>query len=296
MRRRVLFALSLSAALAFVGAGRARGTGRRHPRAGDVGRLRTGGAPIANVSVTATSLNGNVNRNAKTDKDGRYTVTFPEAEGDYFVTFVALGYSPRRIEVKRTADQDILLGDARLSPIGAVLDTVVTTGQRNRNRPVRGATAPDISGTDKSITSGLVPPDQAGDLAAMAATLPGRVVHPRCERRSVGHLGARARPGPEQHVAQWSQQQRIGHSARRERHGQSRDVAVRRVAGTVQRRADQHPDVPGLQLHQSRVERRVQRAAVGVDRPHRTCARPTVHERECRRRGIRAVRAGQGLL
>ena len=173
MRRRVLFALGLSAALALLSANRLeaqvdviRG---RVTSAGADG----GGAPIANVSVTATSLNGNVNRNAKTDKDGRYTVTFPEAEGDYFVTFVALGYSPRRIEVKRTADQDILLGDARLTPIGAVLDTVVTTGQRNRNRPVRGATAPDISGTEKSITSGLVPPDLAGDLAAMAATLPG---------------------------------------------------------------------------------------------------------------------------
>jgi hypothetical protein len=163
----------LSAALAFAG------TGRLEAQVDVIrGRVTSagadgGGAPIANVSVTATSLNGNVNRSAKTDKDGRYTVTFPEAEGDYFVTFVALGYSPRRIEVKRTADQDILLGDARLSPIGAVLDTVVTTGQRNRNRPVRGATAPDISGTDKSITSGLVPPDQAGALAAMAATLPG---------------------------------------------------------------------------------------------------------------------------
>src|SRR5690349_3427960 len=130
-------------------------------------------APIANVSVTATSLNGNVNRSAKTDKDGRYTITFPEAEGDYFVTFVAIGYSPRRIEIKRTADQDILLGDVRLGAVGPVLDTVVTTGARNRNRPVRGATTPDVSGTEKTITSSLVPPDQAGDIAAMAATLPG---------------------------------------------------------------------------------------------------------------------------
>ena len=38
---------------------------------------------------------------------------------------------------------------------------------------MRGATAPDIGGTEKSITSALVPPDHAGDLAAMAATLPG---------------------------------------------------------------------------------------------------------------------------
>ena len=171
MRRRVLFAVGMGAALAFAGAGRLQA--QVDVIRGRVTSAGADGAPIANAPVTATSLNGNVNRNAKTDKDGRYTVTFPEAEGDYFVTFVALGYSPRRIEVKRTADQDILPGDARLSPIGAVLDTVVTTGERNRNRPVRGATAPDIGGTEKSITSALVPPDLAGDLAAMAATLPG---------------------------------------------------------------------------------------------------------------------------
>ena len=40
------------------------------------------GRPIENVSVTATSLTGNVNRTAKTDRNGRYTILFPEAEGD----------------------------------------------------------------------------------------------------------------------------------------------------------------------------------------------------------------------
>src|SRR5262245_10820473 len=63
-------------------------------------------APVENVTVTATSLNGNVNRTAKTDRNGRYMITFPGNEGDYFVTFVAIGYAPRRFEVKRTADQD----------------------------------------------------------------------------------------------------------------------------------------------------------------------------------------------
>jgi len=171
MRRCRSFLVVAGTALALLGAGRLEA--QVDVIRGRVTSAAADGAAIANVSVTATSLNGNVNRNAKTDKDGRYTITFPEAEGDYFVTFVALGFSPRRIEVKRTADQDILLGDARLTPIGAVLDTVVTNAQRNRSRPSRGATTPDISGTEKSITSALVPPDQVGDLAAMAATLPG---------------------------------------------------------------------------------------------------------------------------
>ncbi len=129
-------------------------------------------APVENVQVTATSLSGNVNRSAKTDRNGRYTITFPGAEGDYVVTFTAIGYAPRRFEVKRTADQDILILDARLSPT-ALLDTVVTVGQRNRARPARGDVTPDVSGTERSITNNLLPIDQVGDLAAMAATLPG---------------------------------------------------------------------------------------------------------------------------
>ncbi|HEX3865310.1 MAG TPA: carboxypeptidase-like regulatory domain-containing protein, partial [Gemmatimonadaceae bacterium] len=129
--------------------------------------------PIENVSVTATSATGNVNRTARTDKTGRYTITFPEAEGDYFITFVALGYAPRRFEVKRTADQDILIADARLTASGVALDTMLTVGDRTRSRVVRGAATPDISGTERPVTQALVPVDQAGNLAAMAAALPG---------------------------------------------------------------------------------------------------------------------------
>ena len=57
---------------------------------------------------------GNVNRSARTDKNGRYTITFPGGEGDYFVEVAAIGYAARRFELKRTADQEILVADARL--------------------------------------------------------------------------------------------------------------------------------------------------------------------------------------
>src|SRR5262249_4456276 len=113
--------------------------------------------PLENVAVTPTSLSGHVNRSARTDKDGRYTTTFPGGEGDYFVTFVAIGYAPRRFEVKRVADEDILIADARLSASSATLDTVVTLAARNRARPARRDTTPDVSGTERSVTTGLVP-------------------------------------------------------------------------------------------------------------------------------------------
>ena len=59
--------------------------------------------PIPNVLVTATTLTGNVSRTARTNAQGRYTISFPGGEGDYWVTFSGIGLSPRRYQVKRTA-------------------------------------------------------------------------------------------------------------------------------------------------------------------------------------------------
>ena len=38
--------------------------------------------PIENATVTATSVSGGVNRTARTDRTGRFTITFPGGEGD----------------------------------------------------------------------------------------------------------------------------------------------------------------------------------------------------------------------
>jgi hypothetical protein len=127
--------------------------------------------PLQNVVVTATSISGNVNRTARTDKNGRYTITFPGGDGDYMVTIAALGYAVKRFEVKRVADEDILVADARLQRVNTVLDAVEVKGQRER--PRRNDVAPDISGTEKTIATSEVPANLLGDLAAMAATLPG---------------------------------------------------------------------------------------------------------------------------
>ena len=127
--------------------------------------------PLEDAKVTATSLSGNVNRSSRTDKNGRYTITFPGGEGDYFVEVSAIGYAPRRFEVKRTADQEILVADARLQSAAGQLDTVRVAGRRDR--PERNDATPDISGSERPIDNGAVPADQQGDIASMAASLPG---------------------------------------------------------------------------------------------------------------------------
>jgi hypothetical protein len=127
--------------------------------------------PIERATVTVTSLSGNVSRSTRTDKNGRYTVTFPGDDGDYFVNIAALGFGTRRFEVKRTGDQEILVADAKLSRVAAQLDAVNVRADRQKVN--RNDLANDISGSERGINSSAVSADQLGDLAALAASLPG---------------------------------------------------------------------------------------------------------------------------
>ncbi len=132
---------------------------------------------IAGARVTATSISGNVARRATTDNSGRYTITFPNGDGDYMLLVQAIGFSPKRFEVKRMADEQILIADARLSKAVTELEAVkVVAGERTRT--TRDERTPDISGTERGINNANVSAANAGDLAAMAASLPGVTLVP----------------------------------------------------------------------------------------------------------------------
>ncbi|MGQ0703251.1 MAG: carboxypeptidase regulatory-like domain-containing protein [Gemmatimonadales bacterium] len=135
--------------------------------------------PIADVSVTATGISGGVSRSARTDRNGRYIITFPNGEGDYLVYIAAIGFAPRRFQVKRIADEEVLIANAKLEVSGVVLDPLIATVQRQL--PNRNERPPDVSGTEQPINSSVLPPADLGDLAAMAATLPGVTLVPGSE-------------------------------------------------------------------------------------------------------------------
>jgi len=126
-------------------------------------------APIFGARVTATSISGNVRRVAVTNTDGRYTITFPGGDGDYWIDVSAMGFTPRRFELKRLADEAVLIADARLASF--TLDTVYVSA--NRRRPTRQDSTRDIGGTERGLNPALLGLGQAGDLAALAATAPG---------------------------------------------------------------------------------------------------------------------------
>jgi hypothetical protein len=127
--------------------------------------------PLSGAIVTATSVSGNVSRRARTGRDGRYTIIFQGGDGDYFVLVQSIGYAPRRFQVKRVADEEILVADAKLSYNAQSLDTVQIAGERNRVN--RNAGQDDIGGTERGVAASALSADQQGDLAAMAATIPG---------------------------------------------------------------------------------------------------------------------------
>ena len=139
--------------------------------------------PLAQARVVVTSLSGAVNRETRTDRNGRFTITFPNGEGDYFVTYTALGFAPRRFEIKRAADEDILIADARMSKT-TELDAVRIQAPRNRvNRVEANA---DISGTEKTTNPAAVSAADLGNLAALAASLPGVTLIPGADGDPAG--------------------------------------------------------------------------------------------------------------
>ena len=128
--------------------------------------------PVIGARVTATSYAGAVSKTAATDKNGRFTIIFINGESDYWITIAKLGFAEKRFEVKKVGEEEVIVANAKLASTIATLDAVNVVDQKTRALPNRNATN-DVSGGDRPLTNGLLPPDQAGNLAAMAATIPG---------------------------------------------------------------------------------------------------------------------------
>jgi len=133
------------------------------------------GFPLANVRVTATSIPGNVTREARTNNRGAFQIAFPGGPGDYIMGYALIGYNYRQFEIKRLADEDVLLADARLGVVQ--LDTI-SVNASSAQRISRNSQTPDVSGTERPIDTSVLPPELQGDIAAMAASLPGVVLIP----------------------------------------------------------------------------------------------------------------------
>ncbi|HET9986123.1 MAG TPA: carboxypeptidase-like regulatory domain-containing protein [Longimicrobiales bacterium] len=141
------------------------------------------GQPLAGVRVTATSLPGNVTREAQTNARGTFQIAFPGGPGDYIMGYALFGYAFRQFEIKRLADEDVLVADARLAPVQ--IDSLVVVAPV-RERVSRYARTPDVGGTERPVAADALPPELRGDVAAMAASLPGVLLVPGLDGEADG--------------------------------------------------------------------------------------------------------------
>jgi hypothetical protein len=131
--------------------------------------------PLGGIDVIITRGPDRAFKSTKTDPAGAYFVDWPDGTGDYLVHIAAPGYDTFRRRVTRTGADTIFVVDAVLRPPGVQqLGPVVTTARRPRpdRSPAFGA---DV-GAAEQLSGGLIgklPPDVDGDLAAIAATMPG---------------------------------------------------------------------------------------------------------------------------
>lgn len=143
------------------------------------GRVTTGdGEALQGVRVTATSIPGNVTREVRTDSRGSFQIIFPGGAGDYMMGYALIGYVYRTFQIKRLADEEVLIANANLSVIQLDTVAVVASVQRRVNR---NSDTPDVGGTEQRISQSDVPLELQGDIAAMAASLPGVLLVPGVE-------------------------------------------------------------------------------------------------------------------
>ena len=132
------------------------------------------GRAVAGADVSVTRAPDRLILTARTDSLGHFTVRFDQGTGDYLVGITALGYKQFRRRLTRAGNDTTLLIDAVLIP--QALDVAPVVASAQRQRPAREGGMTTDAAANERISDGVVGalgPDQAGDLAAIAATIPG---------------------------------------------------------------------------------------------------------------------------
>lgn len=153
------------------------------------------GVPIADVIVTATSLETKVSRQARTDAKGRYTILFPDGGGQYQVVARLIGMIPGEKVVVRQTDEDRLEADFILAAQPQQLDELQV--RSGRTGPVRIPELPTPGTVERLVTPELAArlPLDPSDLNILALLAPGVVAVEGSDTTAAGFSVAGQRPG-----------------------------------------------------------------------------------------------------
>jgi hypothetical protein len=136
------------------------------------GCITATGNPVERAVISVTRAPDRHVERAASSASGCYSIRIAPASGDYLVSVSAIGYRPFRTRVTTAADTALTV-DVQLSKLPA-LSAVHVVAQR----PVlsRSTLAQIDPGAGEVIADGVtsaLTPDQQGDLAAIAGTVPG---------------------------------------------------------------------------------------------------------------------------
>ncbi len=138
------------------------------------------GKAVAGADVIVTRAPDRAFESTKTDDAGRYQIEWADGTGDYLVHVSAVGYDTFRKRVTRTGTDSVFVVDVKLSSGKAqVLAPVVT--RASKPKPARNEGIRTDVGASQQLSGGVtgaVSPDQAGDIAALAGTIPGVMLTP----------------------------------------------------------------------------------------------------------------------
>lgn len=132
------------------------------------------GRPVAGASVRVTRAPDRLLFQTTTDSSGNYRLIIPDGTGDYLIHISALGRAPFRKRALRSPGDSAIVVDAVLRS-GAQQLAVVQI-QAKKPKPTRDAPFGPEVGASEKVADGVtaaVPPDLAGDITAIAITIPG---------------------------------------------------------------------------------------------------------------------------
>jgi hypothetical protein len=133
------------------------------------------GKAVVGADVIATRAPDRQYKATRTDSSGQYIIDWPEGTGDYLVHVSSIGFDAFRKRVTTTGDT-VLVVDAKLTSQDAVQTLAAVVSTAARARPTRDPLPLGDPGANEQGTSGIagvVPPALAGNLAAIASTIPG---------------------------------------------------------------------------------------------------------------------------
>lgn len=139
------------------------------------------GAALSGADIIVTMAPARESRATKTDDSGHYKLVFEKGTGDYLVHISAVGYNTFRKRVTRAGTDSLLTVDAKLAKTGVQkLATVQVTAEKPKPERMDAMYETGVGAAENIAggVTGAVNPGQAGNLAAIGATIPGIATTP----------------------------------------------------------------------------------------------------------------------